>query len=64
MLAEQDTVGMRRSERKAMEEMTGKKKMAGTRTPDERLAQLQQEKSVKAEAPPRRQPRPGKPLKR
>lgn len=63
MLADQDTVGMRRAERKEIEEIIGEKKLARTMTPEERLAKLR-DKETGLEAQPRRQPRPGKPLKR
>ncbi len=54
---------MRRAERAAIEEMAGRKKNAGPRPPEERQAR-EQEQVPKAPIRARRQPRPGKPLKR
>jgi len=63
LLAEQDTVAMRRAERAAIEEMAGRRKSGGAETADERLAR-QEEQAPATPIRPRRQPRPGKPLKR
>jgi len=62
MLADQDTVGMRRAERKAVEEIIGQKRLGSTLTPAERLARVQEKEA--GLGVPRRQPRLGKPLKR
>jgi hypothetical protein len=63
LLKEQDTVGMRRAERKEQEELAGKKMIEASAAKARRLLELQQEKSD-VDAHPPRLARPGKPLKR
>ena len=61
LLADQDTVGMQRAERKEQEELAGRKKIEANRTKAIRLAETQETKTAPR---PRRIARVGKPLKR
>jgi hypothetical protein len=61
LLNDQDTVGMRRAERKEQEELAGKQKIEAGLTRAKRLIETQEEKT---DHPPRRVARVGKPLKR
>jgi hypothetical protein len=60
-LNDQDTVGMRRAERKEQEELAGKKKIETGRIKAMRVIKSQEKKS---DIRPRRVARVGKPLKR
>jgi len=61
LLNEQDTVGMRRAERKEQEELAGKKKIE---TGLARAMRVVKSQEMKSDARPRRIARVGKPLKR
>ena len=64
ILSDQDTVGMRRAERKEQEELAGrKKKTEAALTKAQRMAKLEEKESV-VSARPVRIARIGKPLKR
>jgi hypothetical protein len=63
LLAEQDTVGQRRTERKEQEELAGKKKLEASLTKAQRLARLDARKAD-GKGPPPRIARAGKPLRR
>jgi hypothetical protein len=60
---EQDTVAMRRAERKEQEELTGRKRSEVALTKAQRLLELRKREHGEP-AIPRRVARPGKPLKR
>jgi hypothetical protein len=61
LLKEQDTVGMRRAERKELEELAGKKKIEASMTKAQRMMELQKKENDLGAHPPRIA-RPGKPL--
>jgi hypothetical protein len=61
LLNDQDTVGMRRAERKEQEELAGKKKIESGVMKAMRMVNSHQ---IKSETRPRRIARAGKPLKR
>ena len=63
ILAEQDTVAMRRAERQEQEALAGKSKVEARLTREQRLA-TRRENEARVPARPRRTARPGKPLKR
>ena len=64
LLKEQDTVGMRRAERKEQEELAGRKKKAeAVLTKAQRMAKLEEKENIFGVRPPR-VARIGKPLKR
>jgi hypothetical protein len=60
LLKEQDTVGMRRAERKELEELAGKKKTEAARA--QRMGKKMEKTDSNAQ--PSRIARPGKPLQR
>jgi hypothetical protein len=64
LVAEQNTVGQQRDERKELDELASRKKVAAAaETKALRLAQLENRADI-PEDPARRTARPGKPLKR